>query len=775
MNVLEQSPLRALVRDTETPERFVVLPSGERLALFASGAGLVHPESGVVMGLSPQVHIGLSRGVLWHRLELGDKKYSVRSGVLAEALTILGLHRLRARRRCRRPVLLDKGVGPLWQSAVAAVLDAEALPLLLVPTKTRLVGQSRVLGEVKPLARLLLSDRGCDLIAVSKVGDVLIEPLAPPFSFDDKWLVTPSRRVHTWRWLDPHQEAFGQVATDRVLTVARYAFSHADVEARRVASFLEPACEKGDLRALWVHWFLLLVSGDDVPFPDALQRGLDVDPSALFASWKFPSAELDRIFARLPPEERFDALAEKWAERVFREQRIAEERGRHAPAERVARRADLEFARRLRRRNRPERARRVLSEARHMLPRPSVLHADRPFAVLDHIVADRVRLEQECLELADTAEERLETQLRLLALRPLSKSVLSAVCEAPDGLGARAREVLTCLTEAALPEPEDVPRRRSPLAADVVDRRLRRDLGDFEPSLGLRFKTWIATEPRPDAALLKHYCERVTRADAPILRIVDEAATVLGLGHIDVYVSRGDDDVGIRAYDNKRPFLLVGGRHLDGTTTYAMTSRELSFCVGTELLHLRAGNARVSSRDVWRGAFQTGRKGLDVAFGVLPLLQGLKLANRLSLVTAKLSLPQVGKFLDATGKVQRAMAAADEGNEAHGLSPAAEKLIEQQRELQLWADRVGILCSGSFRSAIRAITITRHDTARVARELMSEGLLAVADRHHKAEPDAFEYLMLRVANLSSFYVSDEYGILASLVEGARKGGAGSDP
>ena len=115
-----------------------------------------------------------------------------------------------------------------------------------------------------------------------------------------------------------------------------------------------------------------------------------------------------------------------------------------------------------------------------------------------------------------------------------------------------------------------------------------------------------------------------------------------------------------------------------------------------------------------------------------------------------------------------------DATEAHGLSPAAEKLIEQQRELQLWADRVGILCSGSFRSAIRAITITRHDTARVARELMSEGLLSVADRHHKSEPDAFEYLMLRAANLSAFYVSDEYGILASLVDGASSAGASSN-
>ena len=172
--LLFERPLRALGRDTETPERFVVLPGGERLALFASGAGVVQPESGVVRGLSPHVHIGLRRGAIWNQLEVGDQKYSLTSGVLSQVLDILALHRLRTRRRCHRQLLLDKEVTPLWQSAVASLLDAEALPLLLVPTKTRLLGYSRVLGEIKPLARLLLTDRSCVLVAVSKVGNVAV-------------------------------------------------------------------------------------------------------------------------------------------------------------------------------------------------------------------------------------------------------------------------------------------------------------------------------------------------------------------------------------------------------------------------------------------------------------------------------------------------------------------------------------------------------------------------------------------------------------------------
>jgi hypothetical protein len=329
---------------------------------------------------------------------------------------------------------------------------------------------------------------------------------------------------------------------------------------------------------------------------------------------------------------------------------------------------------------------------------------------------------------------------------------LRAIAAASGALGERAREVLCCLREPVVAEVEDRPRRTTPLPADVVERRLRRGLGTDDPSLGERFKTWVAKERRPDPKMLQHYCERVMRADAPIVRIVDEAATLLGLGHVDIYVSRGDDDVGVRAFPAARPFVLVGGQHLDAAATYAMTPNELRLAVGAELLHLRVGNVRVGTRDVMRGALHKGRTGLDLALGVLPLLRGLKLADRLGVLTAKVSLPQVSKALESA----RGAIDGESTSEAHGLSPAAEKLLEAQRNLQLWADRAGLLCAGSFGAAVRAMAITRHDTSRVARELARAGVLEVIEKQRPSDPEAMEYLLLRVAALAAFYVSFDH-------------------
>jgi hypothetical protein len=141
------------------------------------------------------------------------------------------------------------------------------------------------------------------------------------------------------------------------------------------------------------------------------------------------------------------------------------------------------------------------------------------------------------------------------------------------------------------------------------------------------------------------------------------------------------------------------------------------------------------------------------------LFKGFKLAERIGMATAKVSLPTVGRAIEAGRH-----ALADDEGDAHGLTPAAEKLLAAQREHQLWADRAGILCSGSFAAAVRAIAATRHDTARAAREFERRGVLEVIDEQRAGEPEAFEYMLLRLSNLSSFYVSDEYGVLDAALD-----------
>jgi hypothetical protein len=736
----------------ENAERSVLLPSGARLCLDGARVALFDADpaqSG--RWLSSEALVRLDRGVVWHRLELGEQVHALRPGLAKQCLTLLALARLRQRGSAEHAPVRGE-LDALTQAAVDTVLAPDELLLVAAPTRVRLESNSTALGPVKSRAVLLLSDSRCLLVAVSQAGDVASQELCD-VRLEQNDLVASVRRLRLPAAFVPFADCFALGPVDRALEVVRRCFAERSSNGALVR-LLEVLAQRGEERAAWVHWFRCLEQDRSCPFPDLLRSPGAVEPAALWRHFGLPVALLDDVFAALPRDEHFDALVVDWATRQWHSDRART----LADAARVA--SDVVFAERLLRRGQRERARQVADDCLASLQPPQVQQAQLPGSEPLPSVQARLRLHQVRLSTSDDAAERLEQRVRLLRLQPLESAHLRAIADDQGPLARRAERVLDCLMRAAPRDNSDRARRVRSLPADVLERQLRRDVGAVRPALGERMKTWVAKEPRPDAALLRHYCERVTRADAPILRIVDEAATLLGVGHVEIYVSRGDDDVGVRAFEAQRPFVLIGGQHLDESTSYAMTPDELRFAVAAELLHLRVGNVRVGSRDVLRGALHKGRAGLDVALGVLPLFKGLKLVDRLGVVTAKMSLPQVGRALD----VGRQAMDGTSPNQAHGLSPAAEKLLATQRASQLWADRVGLLCAGSFVSAVRAIAITRHDTARAARDLAQAGVLEVLAKHRTSDPAAFDYLELRIANLVSFFVSDEYTSLAAPLE-----------
>lgn len=735
-------------------EHSVVLPNGARLCLDGARLALFDADPDRPgRWLSADALVRLQPGVLWNRLELAEQVHTLGSRAAHRCLALLGLSRLRARKTGEHRAVRGE-LRSLESAAVDSVLEADESLLVVAPTRVRLEFHSPVLGPVARRATLVLSDRRCLLVAVSRAGDVESEDLGGPLSVDGRTLVSPARRLPLPRVFEPFVGCLSLEPADRALEVARLCFPERHTNPA-LSVLLSEVARRGDERARWLSWFVAIERNEDAPFPPSLSNARTVDPEALWRGFGLPGDRLDALFEALPRDPHFDARVIDWATREWQGDRA---RSLEAQARLES---DLAFAERLLGRGRVERARQVADDCLRSLARPRVQDALLP-GVDSPRASAQLRLYELLLRTSRDAHERLELRLALLRLQPLHSVHLDAIvhldtsANSGGALGERAGQVLSCLTECAPRDPNELAPRIRPLPADVLERRLRRDLGVDEPALGERFKVWVAKEPRPDALALRQYCERITRADSPILRVVDDAATLLGLGHVDIYVSRGDDDVGVRAYVGERPFVLIGSQHLDESTSYAMTAAELRFALTAELLHVRVGNVRVGQRDVWRGALLKGRTGLDVALGVLPLLKGLKLADRLGVVTAKVSLPQVGRVLE----VGRKAISETPTSEAHGLSPAAEKLLETQRTLQLWADRAGLLCAGSFTAALRAMALSRHDTSRAARDFATAGVLEVIERHRTADPVAFEYLMLRIGSLISFYVSDEYSALA---------------
>jgi hypothetical protein len=359
---------------------------------------------------------------------------------------------------------------------------------------------------------------------------------------------------------------------------------------------------------------------------------------------------------------------------------------------------------------------------------------------------------------------------RLVVLTPFDLAALEelehSASQLPDGaeLATRARVARELLAEAAfLHEPvEQLPIVTRRLADDDRE-RLRHPLAVEHERLLARLKSLTAHTETPDPSTLKLYCERVTSSQSMLARAVDDAATMLGVGHVDIYVSRGHDDIGVRAFEGNPTVLMVGGQHLDISSRYHMVESETRFAVAAELAHLRFDHTRVAPKEVIGGALRKGRRGLDITLSLLPLFAGLKLGNRLGLATAKLGLPQLGRWAQAAKQFEVAVRGPASTSQRSDLTVANEALIEAHRFCQLSADRAGLACAGDLRSALRAMLLCRTDYVRIAARTSQLGLLESIEQARSAKQAAFSDLLMRIGFLVAFYVSDDYEALRRAV------------
>jgi hypothetical protein len=86
-----------------------------------------------------------------------------------------------------------------------------------------------------------------------------------------------------------------------------------------------------------------------------------------------------------------------------------------------------------------------------------------------------------------------------------------------------------------------------------------------------------------------------------------------------------------------------------------MTRAELRYAIGAEVAHLRYGHARVTSSEVWAGALSKSKQGLDFALGVLPMLKGMRFADKISRVFSKIPLSAARRVLDGAGSISGRM------------------------------------------------------------------------------------------------------------------------
>ena len=306
---------------------------------------------------------------------------------------------------------------------------------------------------------------------------------------------------------------------------------------------------------------------------------------------------------------------------------------------------------------------------------------------------------------------------------------------------------------------------RAAFTAELIEGALTHPLARGQNSLVAGVQKLIALSPEPDHVALNDYCEALDGRQQPeAKRALDAARLVFSLPDLRAYVSRGKKSIGLRGYEGEPPYVLLGMEHLDPASAYCMTETELAFAIGVEALHLRLGQARLTSNDVWAGAWSRTKGGVDLVLGLLPLLKGLPLAMSVTKFLDKIPEPALRRGLEALVRFgQQRRTSVEPSDAPSALSHINEDLVAAHRLMQMSADRAGLVLSGDLRSSLRGMLLVRPDT-RALLDALVERDLVTALLDSPIEPALQRDLLLRVAALLHFFESDDYLSLRRILQ-----------
>ncbi|MEO7037767.1 MAG: hypothetical protein ABI548_27620 [Polyangiaceae bacterium] len=295
------------------------------------------------------------------------------------------------------------------------------------------------------------------------------------------------------------------------------------------------------------------------------------------------------------------------------------------------------------------------------------------------------------------------------------------------------------------------------LSSELINETLTHPLARGQGSLVAGVQKLIAHSPAPDHGALSDYCEALDAQQHPeARRALDAARLAFSLPALHAYVSRGKKSLGLRGYEAQSPYLLLGKDHLDVASPFCMSEAELFFAIGAEALHLLLGQARLTSNEIWAGAFAHTKGGVELVLSLLPLAQGIPLGPSVARFLEKIPEPALRRGLDALVRFEHGRRKVPAAGATSALSHVNENLLEAHRLMQMSADRAGLVLSGDLRASLRALLLVRPDTralldAMTERDIVSV-LLDPSERDLAMRAD----LTVRFAALFDFYCSADY-------------------
>ncbi|MEM9191794.1 MAG: hypothetical protein AAGF12_21660 [Myxococcota bacterium] len=686
------------------------------------------------------------------------------------------------------------------QLGVAGAEEGPAGPLLQLRTRIESAFLARWLGENEPLLawlrtsttqtipsdigrdalvaelRFVLTSRRAALVALTKYGDVRVDALpTQPLTVQRRtgrakiavahreWVSELGNGAH-FAWIE---DLVGLPESERIRRAAELVLREFPKERAHGKSLLAAAEAAGDRWARLTTTLMVADAPDSQSFADALAPLLDGEaPSYPIEEWwedfglSVPIGEAVVSALETQDGARAKSLALRLRSRLHAT--IVQGTDDRTRAEAV-----LEHARRLEEGGERAEARALLEETLATLPTVGMLdlvvHEDRePSAVesegpgLKRPSEPDSRLRVQTLEmlarLRDESGAHVPTLAELARLHPLSTVRLQHLADADsDGvLGQRATRILEIAEAKMFSPPPGWPDAVRRWSEEELESRVRHPVGRSAGAIGA-VQSLLAKTDRPDHSSLQSYCERLDgKAHPTALAAVVDACLALGTPGVQAFVSRGERSVGVRAYEGKPHFLLIGVTHLEGSEP--LLPAELRFAVGAEIAHLRFGHTRVTSAEVWSGAVDMGVSTLQALVSVLPVVGAWKWGEKIATVAGH---AQGVDFKGAMGFAGK-MFGKKEDDPVVALGTASSDLVAAHRVMQFTADRAGLVLANDPGAAIRAMFRTWPAYAAELAMVERVGVREVLGQVDEQGAYIYPQLLARVSALLSFYLSDDF-------------------
>jgi hypothetical protein len=375
----------------------------------------------------------------------------------------------------------------------------------------------------------------------------------------------------------------------------------------------------------------------------------------------------------------------------------------------------------------------------------------------------------EILSGQEKEKESISTKIQIARLQPLVDERIDKLIQVSEPkIAGKGKE----LKELMIPSGLSISKSQiptfsyKPLNSVLIDKKLRHPASRKDGSFS-NFQKWLATVKIPDLSLLKSYTEKLSSQKYPELSlIIADIKYALNLENLEIYISHGDKSVGITSFESNPQFLIVGGDHLNKESPNYLNYLELRFAIGAELAHLYFKHARITSSDIWKGAFD---KGYFVVDAILSIFPAVGMFSKSLQSIGKLN--EIASFLQKTEKIGKVTSRSRDiiKNSEQIVNIYKAKFLKEKKDeekemellvtsriMQLTAHRCALIFTKDLRSAIRSMfLISRRyytELPVVEKYGLKEYLLKKDDKGNYPHQE----LAIRLADLFSFYLSDEY-------------------